>query len=61
MTPAVRKGRGVERKPALQRIDDRSIGAVEFVHQLSLPLAASSGLEKTAPRCLKQRVENSTA
>ena len=51
----------VEREAALQPVDDGAIERVEIIHQFGLSLAARSSVEKTAPRCLKHRVENSTA
>ena len=51
----------VERKAVLQSIDNGAIDRVEIIHQFSLPFAARADVEKTAPRCLKHRVENSVA
>src|SRR5262249_57568821 len=48
---------GRQRKGPLQGVDDRAVGRIDGGHQW-IPCARA---EKTAPRCLKQRVENNTA
>ncbi len=53
----VAKGPLRQRKSALQAVDDRFPRGIDDMHQFNPCLT----LENTAPRCLKQRVENSTA